>query len=247
MRTAVISDIHANLEALVAVLGRIEEFKADETICLGDMVGYNANPNEVLDILKGRKIRCILGNHDVAAAGMEEPDNFNPVARAAVLWTRDRLTSENREFLRRLPREQRVRDFFIFHGAIHDTDSYIFYREDAVGNFRLLAALPHSPVLGFFGHTHVRTTLSEQHGAVSTSLSLDTGHMELFPGKRYLINPGSVGQPRDGDPRASFLVYDDKRRMITFHRVEYDIRRCQDKIIRAGLPPRLAARLDGGR
>ncbi len=247
MRTAVISDIHANLEALTAVLARIEELKADETICLGDMVGYNANPNEVVDILRGLKTRCILGNHDAAAAGLEEPDNFNPVARAAVLWTRDQLTAENREFLRRLPREERVRDFFIFHGAIHDTDSYIFYREDAVENFRLLASLPYSPVLGFFGHTHARTALSELYGAISVSLSLDTEDMELSPGKRYLINPGSVGQPRDNDPRASFLVYDGKRRMITFHRVEYDIRRCQDKIIRAGLPPRLAARLDAGR
>ncbi|HEX9859996.1 MAG TPA: metallophosphoesterase family protein [Nitrospirota bacterium] len=244
MRTAVISDIHANLEALTAVLERTKALKADELVCLGDMVGYNADPNETLGILRSEKALCVLGNHDACAAGLEEPDDFNPLARAAVFWTRDRLTEKNRQFLAELPRERRVRDFFAFHGSVHDTDRYILYREDAVHNFRLLAGLPNSPLLGFFGHTHLMTALIEQQGTISTIAV--TEELELAPGKRYLINPGSVGQPRDGDPRAGFLVYDDRDRRITFHRVEYDIRTCQDKIIRAGLPPRLAERLAWG-
>ncbi len=245
MRTAVIADIHANLEALTAVLESIKAFTVDETVCLGDMAGYNANPNECLDILRSEQIRCILGNHDACAAGIEEPDVFNSQARAAVLWTREQLSEENRQFLTSLPREERVRDFFLFHGSIHDTDRYILYRNDAVENFRRLAALPGPLSIGFFGHTHVRAVLIEQQGILSTSLSPED--LELFSGKRYLINPGSVGQPRDGDPRAAFLVYDDQDHKVVFHRVEYDIRTCQEKIIRAGLPPRLAERLEWGR
>jgi predicted phosphodiesterase len=244
MRTAVLSDIHANLEALTAVLDRMKSLKVDGLVCLGDTVGYNANPNEVLDILRKEKAQCILGNHDACAAGLEEPEGFNPLARAAVLWTREKLTDESRQFLTGLPRERRIRDFFIFHGSIHDTDRYILYRDDAKDNFELLAGLPGQVTVGFFGHTHVRVSLIEQHGIISTALAIED--LDLLPGKRYLINPGSVGQPRDGDPRPAFLVYDDRDRRVTFHRVEYDVRACQDKIIAAGLPPRLAERLQWG-
>jgi len=244
MRTAVISDIHANLEALTAVLNRVKVLRADEIVCLGDVVGYNANPNECIDIMRSEKILSILGNHDAAAAGLEEPDNFNPQARAAVLWTREQLTDENKQYLINLQRELSVRDFYLFHGSIHDTNRYILFRDDAVENFRELARQPRSPDLGFFGHSHVTTILMEQDGIIATSLSQD--HLFLQQGKRYLINPGSVGQPRDGDPRASFLIYDDHERKVTFYRIEYDLRRCQDKIINAGLPPRLAERLSWG-
>lgn len=244
MRTAVISDIHANLEALTAVFERIKALKVDDVVSLGDMVGYNANPNEVLDILRKEKAACIIGNHDACAAGLEEPDDFNPFARAAVLWTREKLTKESRQFLEGLPRERYVRDFFIFHGSIHDTDRYILYRDDARYNFDLLADLSGPVSIGFFGHTHVRIALVEQSGIISTALAAEG--LDLVSGKRYLINPGSVGQPRDGDPRAAFLVYDDEDRKVTFHRVEYDMRTCQDKIIAAGLPPRLAERLQWG-
>ncbi len=244
MRTAVISDVHANLEALTAVLEKIKAVRVDETICLGDLVGYNANPNECIDILRSEHMVCVLGNHDAAASGLEEPEDFNPLARIAVLWTREQLTAENKQFLLALPRERGVRDFFMFHGSIHDTDRYILYREDAVDNFSELAGLPGAPHLGFFGHTHIRTILSEHLGVLAATLS--AGDLELSPERRYLINPGSVGQPRDGDPRAAFLIYDDKGRTVTFHRVEYEIHACQEKIIRAGLPPRLAERLMWG-
>ncbi len=244
MRTAIIADIHANLEALTAVLERIMALKARKIVCLGDMVGYNANPNETLDIWRKEKVLCVLGNHDASASGIEAPEDFNAVARAAVLWTREQLTVENREFLRKLPRERRFRNCFVFHGSIHDTDRYILYLDDAVENFNRLESLPGRVSLGFFGHTHVRTVLSLEADVLTASVS--SKDLTLSPEKRYLINPGSVGQPRDGDPRAAFLVYDDQNRRITFHNVEYDVRSCQEKIIRAGLPPELAERLSGG-
>jgi predicted phosphodiesterase len=245
MQTAIISDIHANLEALNAVLDQIKKFHVDETVCLGDVVGYNANPNECVEILRSKKITCILGNHDAAATGLEEPDHFNVLARSAVLWTRVQLKDENKQFLLDLPRERSVRDFFTFHGSIHDGNRYILRREDAVDNFRELATLPDSPVLGFFGHTHIMTIVRERLGVISASVRQE--ELLLHSDTRYLINPGSVGQPRDGDPRAAFLVYDDSEHIISFHRVAYDMRLCQEKVINAGLPPELAERLAWGR
>ena len=243
MRIAVIADIHANLEALQAVLERIHRLKVDEIVCLGDIVGYNANPNECVDIVRKEKILSVLGNHDACASGLEEPYRFNPLAQRALLWTREHLTEVNRSFLLELPRETRAHDHFLFHGSIHNTNRYILSRDDIEDNFQSLAALPGAVKLGFFGHTHVRTAFIEHRGVISRELSLD---LSISPEKRYLINPGSVGQPRDGDPRAAFLVYDSTDHFIIFHRVEYDIRKCQDKIIREGLPPQLAERLGEG-
>ena len=244
MSTAAISDIHSNIEALQTVLERIKALEVDEIVCLGDIVGYNASPNECIDILRNENATCILGNHDASAADIEEPSEFNPPARAAVLWTREELTKESRRFLANLRRELQVRDFYLFHGSSHETDRYIFSRENAADNFQLLAGLPAAISIGFFGHTHVRAAFDERRGIV-TVLSMPE-ELALSPYIKYLINPGSVGQPRDGDPRASFLVYDDLDRRVVFHRVAYNIRACQDKIIRSGLPSQLAERLDYG-
>lgn len=156
MRYAIISDIHSNLEALRAVLDMTAFVNVDATFCLGDIVGYNANPNECVEIVRSEGIRCILGNHDSRAAGLEEPDDFNPLAAKAVLWTRERLTEENKSFLANLPRELQSDDFVLVHGSIHDTDRYILYKDDIVANFRSLKELPGPPRIGFFGHTHVR-------------------------------------------------------------------------------------------
>jgi predicted phosphodiesterase len=243
MRIAVIADIHANLDALQAVLERIHALKVDEIVCLGDIVGYNANPNECVDILRKEKILSVLGNHDACAAGLEEPYRFNALAQRALIWTREHLTEVNRSFLLELPREKMAHDHFLFHGSIHNTNRYILSRDDITDNFQSLAALPGALKLGFFGHTHVRTAFIDHRGVISRELSLD---LSISPEKRYLINPGSVGQPRDGDPRAAFLVYDSIDHVIIFHRIEYDIRTCQDKVIRAGLPPQLAERLGEG-
>jgi predicted phosphodiesterase len=244
MRIAVIADIHANLEALQAVLDRIAALTVDEIVCLGDIVGYNANPNECIDIVRSEKIVSVLGNHDASATGREEPNRFNALARSAIFWTREHLTEENRLFLLNIPREKRAHEFILMHGSLHDTNRYLLSRNDAAENFHLLAGLPGELKLGFFGHTHIGTAFIDHQGSISSDLSSE---LSLSSGKRYLINPGSVGQPRDDDPRASFLVYDLNDRTVQFFRVEYDIKMCQDKIVRAGLPPQLAWRLEQGR
>jgi diadenosine tetraphosphatase ApaH/serine/threonine PP2A family protein phosphatase len=244
MRYAVISDIHANLEAFTAVLHRIAGLNADRILCLGDVVGYNANPNECVDIIRKEGITTILGNHDAVAAGLDDPDDFNPLAMRAVLWTREALTEENGKFLRGLPRELPVDDLFLFHGSIHDTNRYIMSRDDVRNNFLFMEDIENHPVVGFYGHTHIRSSFSSLSGVISVELGQQ---ITVAPEKRYLINPGSAGQPRDGDPRAGFAVYDATERTIAFHRVEYDIAACQDKVIKAGLPPRLADRLAWGR
>ena len=240
MRIAVLADIHSNLEALEAVLERISGLHATGIVCLGDIVGYNANPNECIDLIKSSNITCVAGNHDVVACEREPPARFNQLARIAIEWTREQLTDVNRQFLMKLPRQQQVHDLMTFHGYIHDTDRYLFDANDARNNFQLLKGLAGDPWLGFFGHTHVRTVFSDENGATEAGPALE---VSLSPANRYLINPGSVGQPRDLAPRASFLIYDADGSRITFHRVEYDIQTCQEKILRAGLPPRLAERL----
>lgn len=240
MRYAIISDIHSNLEALEAVLAKISELRTDDILCLGDIVGYNANPNECIDIVRRTGIRCIMGNHDSRASGLEEPDNFTPLAKEAVLWTRDQLSEDNKGFLRKLPRELTIERFIIFHGSIRDTDCYIIDKKDALGNFHLLENLPGDIKLGFYGHTHVRVALSLQRGKVFLE---PDGELKLSAWKRYLINPGSVGQPRDRDPRASFLIYDEFNKKVDFYRTDYDRAATQKKIIEAGLPVELAARL----
>ena len=240
MRYAIISDIHSNLEALEAVLAKISELRTDDILCLGDIVGYNANPNECIDIVRRTGIRCIMGNHDSRASGLEEPDNFTPLAKEAVIWTREHLTEDNKAFLKNLPRELIIDDFFLFHGSINDADRYIIDEKDASDNFHLLENLPGDIKLGFYGHTHVRVALSLQRGKVFLE---PDGELKLSAWKRYLINPGSVGQPRDRDPRASFLIYDEFNEKVDFYRTDYDRAATQEKIIEAGLPVELAARL----
>ena len=244
MRYAIISDIHSNLEALEAVLAKISGFNVDEILCLGDIVGYNANPNECIDIVRRSGIRCIMGNHDSRASGLEEPDNFTPLAKESVLWTRERLTEENKIFLRGLPRGLMIDDFFLFHGSINDTDRYIIDETDTQTNFDLLSKHQGEPMIGFYGHTHVRVAFSLQRGRIFMEPDEE---LKVSPYKRYLINPGSVGQPRDSDPRASFLIYDRFNEKVDFYRVDYDIATVQKKIIEAGLPVELADRLSIGR
>ncbi len=244
MRYAVLSDIHGNLEALTAVLDRIARIGADGIICLGDVVGYNANPNECVDIVRSEHMVCVLGNHDAAACELSEPDSFSPLARQAVLWTRGQLAPTEKAFLRGLPRELAVPGLFLCHGAIHDTDRYLLLADDMEETFSLMRGLPGGPRICFHGHTHLQMAVSSQEG---TLVREPNDALRIDRSRIYLVNPGAVGQPRDGDPRAAFLLYDSGEERVTFHRVGYDISACQDKIIRAGLPPRLAERLEEGR
>lgn len=238
MRYAIISDIHANLEAFLAVLDEIDRSEADKVICLGDIVGYGANPNECIEIIKERRIISLIGNHDKAACGLTEPYNFNPAARQAALWTRGELTPGNKEYLKCLPDEGLIDGFMIVHGAPSDPDKYILSEYDALEEFPLLR----ENKLCFFGHTHVSVIYSLSGRVVEVTRA---GQVRLREGVKYLVNPGSVGQPRDRDPRASFLIYDEPGD-AEYGRVSYPIEAAQKKIIERGLDRFLAERLSLG-
>jgi diadenosine tetraphosphatase ApaH/serine/threonine PP2A family protein phosphatase len=241
LKYAIISDIHANLEALQAVLSRIETLGVDLTVCLGDVVGYNANPDDCINLVRQNNIPTICGNHDAVACGLEEPWGFNPVALSAAIWTRENLSEANLEWLRNLPDAQKFNDFLAVHGSPTSRNTYLFTWEDI---------LPHIPYVEekgcdvcFFGHTH-------SPGIFSTDgvYTVDTDFkFELGTDKTFFINPGSVGQPRDGDPRAAFGVYDAESKVYQHMRIPYPVKRAADRVLDEGLPHFLAERLFLGR
>lgn len=245
MRYLILSDIHANWEALEAVL-RDAQGAYDEIVCLGDLVGYGADPNRVVQWARAYLSSAVRGNHDKAAVGLADIQWFNPVAREAAIWTASVLTAENETYLRHLPRGPiRVADFEIMHGHPADEDEYLF---------SLATPAEVAPWLNsataFFGHTHCqggfRLTRREVQriGAVAPGEARST--VELAPRYTYLINPGSVGQPRDGDPRAAYTIYDEDARQVELRRCPYPVEVAQAKILRAGLPVVLAERLAAG-
>lgn len=245
-RYLLLSDIHANLTALEAVLASAAGL-SDRTICLGDVVGYGPDPNEVIERVVSLGIKTIRGNHDKAASG-GTCDHFNLVARAAIAWTLDQLRPENLRWLQTLPAGPLREDDLVFvHGAIDGEDDYLFTADAATDSLR------HSPSpITFFGHTHVQGgfLLRNQHVEAfrpSFPAGGETVLLELDPAARYLVNPGSVGQPRDGDPRAAFAIADTDHRTIEFRRMAYDIAAVQERMERAGLPKPLVLRLAFGR
>jgi diadenosine tetraphosphatase ApaH/serine/threonine PP2A family protein phosphatase len=251
LRLLVLSDIHANLEALEACLDAAPEY--DQVYNLGDIVGYGADPNEVTERSRQLGAVFVRGNHDKACAGLIDLEGFNPIAGMAALWTRQTLAPGHLEFLQQLPQGPLapMNNVQLVHGSPRDEDEYILMASDAY----ILLAQATAP-LTFFGHTHVQRCFLLESGS-GPGKSLVPAHksgkgkqsvkLELKPGVRYMVNPGSIGQPRDNDPRAAFLLYDTDQNSITFYRVPYDIERAQEKIAAAGLPERLAARLAEGR
>ncbi len=241
MKYAIISDIHSNIEAFSAVLNKLENLAVDQIICLGDIVGYGPNPNECVEIIRENNITCIIGNHDRAACGMTDPENFNPSAKEAILWTKNTINQANSEFLRNLPSTKQYDNFLAVHGAISDPDKYLFNVSDTEEEFPLLARQK----IGFFGHTHIQTYFTYSDGVITQSKNSEVVIKEPL---KYLINPGSVGQPRDRDPRASFLVYEvhNNIQKLSYQRVDYDIGATRKKILETGLNPSLAERLSYG-
>lgn len=251
MRILILSDIHANLEALEACLAAAPAH--DRVFNLGDIVGYGANPNEVVERARALGETFVRGNHDKACAGLVSLDGFNPIAGLAALWTHQQLKPETLEFLRGLPEGPvlPLPGLQCVHGSPRDEDEYVLMRREA---FSILAhaALP----VTFFGHTHVQGGFwidgaQQTQGVIEMKYQSPEGEqhftLELSGSGKYLINPGSVGQPRDGDPRAAFAIYDSDQRSVTFYRVPYEIEKAQEKIFSAGLPERLAIRLEEGR
>jgi predicted phosphodiesterase len=241
----VISDAHANWHALAAVLADAQG-KFDRIVCCGDLVGYNAQPSRVLDWTREHCEHVIRGNHDKVVAGLEDLDWFNEVAQAAARWTIDQLDEEQLLYLRGLqPGPLQLEHFYMCHGSPGDEDEYVTTSREAAGCFERFG-LP----LAFFGHTHLQGGFFARHGRVGTIPAVrktrGEGILALEPDTFYMVNPGSVGQPRDGDPRAAYAIFDSELRTVTLRRVEYPIQEAAEEIIRVGLPDMLALRLFQG-
>jgi diadenosine tetraphosphatase ApaH/serine/threonine PP2A family protein phosphatase len=250
MRALIISDIHSNLEALDAVLAGAPQH--DVVWNLGDLVGYAANPNEVIDRIRNTSGVSIRGNHDRACTHSEENEDFSPIADRAVQWTRKFLTREHLEWLESLPAgplSPPAPEVSFVHGSPVDEDEYLVAPADAYLAFRAAQAR-----ITFFGHTHMQVGFATDGDDLFTLEPLyssdddaDDYELPLRPGFKYLLNPGSVGQPRDGDWRAAFAMYDQESALFTWHRAPYDVSKTQESIRRAGLPDFLAIRLRAGR
>jgi diadenosine tetraphosphatase ApaH/serine/threonine PP2A family protein phosphatase len=243
----VISDIHANLQAFEAVMAASASIPYEGLLVLGDLVGYGADPNAVVERVRTLQPHALIrGNHDKVGSGLESAEGFNAVARAAIRWTYDALTSENRAWLAALPAGPVLVDDVveICHGSPFDEDTYLFDDVDAIRGLHA-ARRP----LCLYGHTHVQVgfSLERDRFAVLTDNSVRPLSVNLSAGGGYLFNPGSVGQPRDGDPRAAFAVVDTDMRDIAIHRVPYAVEQAQARILAEGLPEVLAHRLGLGR
>jgi predicted phosphodiesterase len=243
MRIAVLADIHSNLAALKAVLEDIKERGgADEVWCLGDIVGYGPEPGECIKLLQEQKPVCIAGNHDLGAIGKLDLAYFNPAAAEACQWTARKLDPIASRYLEDLPKTIQKNDFLLVHGSPADPiQEYVLSTSIAEKNF------------GYFkeqfclvGHTHVPVAFRKDKSAC-TSIALSENIGLVLGSHRMIINPGAVGQPRDGDKRASYGIYDSEGKMFRLHRVEYDVRGTQDRMMQAGLPVSLVTRLEAGK
>lgn len=246
MRYLILSDLHANWEALDAV-ARDAAGTYDQAICCGDLVGYAADPNAVVEWVRANCTIVVRGNHDRACTGLDDLEWFNPVARAAAVWTKQTLTPELADYTANLtPGPVLLDGFEVVHGSPADEDEYVLAAGEANNAFEYLESR-----LAFFGHTHVQGGFIWNHSRVETigRISPRSGQetLEIDPDCAYLINPGSVGQPRDGDSRAAYLIYNSETQTVTYRRTPYDIATAQRKIRDAGLPPILADRLALGR
>ena len=240
MKYAIIADIHGNLEAFQVVLEDIRAQHVDHTVCLGDVVGYNANPKECLQIVREMNLPCVKGNHDEYCSTESPLDGFNPHAAQAVHWTRDQLSAEEKQWLRDLKFTRMVSNFTMVHSTLDAPDrwGYVFDKLAAAASFPY-----QNTQMCFFGHTHVPVAFMRDtmvRGGTYSKFKVD-------PSKKYFINVGAVGQPRDNNPKCAYVIYDMAAQTIELRRLDYDIEAAQAKILAAGLPERLAERLAFGR
>jgi predicted phosphodiesterase len=240
MKFAIIADIHANLEALNVILEDSKKQKVTHYACLGDVVGYNANPKECLDIVRTMNMPCVKGNHDEYCSTEEHLDGFNPAAAEAVNWTRKQLTESDRQWLRELKYTRMVTSFTLVHATLDGPQrwGYVFDKLAAAASFTY-----QNTGVCFFGHTHVPVAFMRDSVVRGGTYS----KFKVEAGKKYFVNVGAVGQPRDNNPKSAYVVYDVHEGTIELRRLEYDIATAQKKILAAGLPERLAERLAYGR
>jgi len=240
MRVAVISDVHANYHALEAVLEQIDAAQVDAVWCLGDTVGYGPRPNDCCATVQQRADLCLVGNHDLVVLGELTVSDFNDEAAAAALWTSQVLTQESRTFLESLKPFAETDGVDLFHASARDPVWEYVLTEEAA---RATLQLSDAPLV-LVGHSHVALALTLEGEEVQGGLAAADAEVEL--NGRWLLNPGSVGQPRDGDPRAAWLLLDLERMFAAFHRVAYSIEKTQSEMRERGLPRMLAARLERG-
>lgn len=241
MRYAVLSDVHGNLVALKAVLAELEDAGIDRYLCLGDIVGYGPRPNQCCDLVRELDMVGIRGNHDEAALNPSKAEWFTAPARACILWTIDQLRDDNLEYLRSLPTERIVDDgVTICHGSIPDPDHYTVTPVDALMSLREMET-----AITFFGHTHYAEWFAWNRGGnlPSEHPTPSGGTLKLEDDTLYLVNPGAVGQPRDGNEMASYAIYDDEAKQVQISRISYDIARTAQQMKQAGLPEAMHARL----
>jgi len=240
MRFAIFSDVHANLEALEAVLADAHDNKCTHFVCLGDVVGYNANPHECVERIREMDCPIVKGNHDEQASLVESSRDFNEMAEAAIQWTRDHLSDADKDWLRELKLQQQVHDFTIVHATLDLPEQwgYVFNNLDAAASF----AYQQTSVC-FFGHTHVPMAFVRDEGVQREHIE----KLRIEPNKKYFINVGSVGQPRDADWHAAYCIYHIDDNVVEQRRLKYDLATAQKKIIDTGLPRLLAERLAIGR
>ncbi|KPJ60021.1 MAG: hypothetical protein AMJ46_08805 [Latescibacteria bacterium DG_63] len=237
MKYAIISDIHSNLEALQAVLKKVDSIGVDQILCPGDIVGYGANPNECIDIIRDRASVILCGNHDHAAVGSTKIEFFNPHAKEAILWTQEVLRPDCAEFLKSLPYTASVDGAFFVHSSPCEPEkwNYILQPADALNEFKCFEG-----DICFVGHSHFALVFVKEGDSCERALP---SSFQLKKDRRYIVNVGSVGQPRDHSPAASFATLEISKEIVQFHRVDYDCHLACEKILKAGLPSFLAERL----
>ena len=240
MKYAIIADIHGNWEALQVVLEDIHAQNVTHTVCLGDVVGYNANPKECLDVIRSLNIPVVKGNHDEYCSSEDHLEGFNPHAAEAVIWTRNQLSAEDKQWLRDLKYSRMAANFTMVHATLDAPDrwGYVFDKLAAAASFPY-----QNTQMCFFGHTHVPVAFMRDtvvRGGTYSKFKVDSS-------KKYFINVGAVGQPRDNNPKCAYVIYDMDAQTIELRRLDYDIETAQAKIRAAGLPERLAERLAYGR
>jgi diadenosine tetraphosphatase ApaH/serine/threonine PP2A family protein phosphatase len=242
MKYALLSDIHSNLEAFQAVINDLESEHVDHVCFLGDIVGYGADPDQCIDLLRGLTSRVVAGNHDWAAVGLTDTTYFNPAAKSAIDWTSEQISPSHRKFLKNLPLTHMLPPIQLVHATPSKPEAwnYLFSLREASDSFNNC-----EQQICFIGHSHSPVVFVEnREGKVSV---LPDSSFQVRDEHRYIINVGSVGQPRDDDPRAAYGIYDSEKSSFTLKRVVYPVEDTQKKIVEAGLPPFLASRLSEGR